>query len=172
MPAEDPRLRRASSCVLLGEAGGWPEHRVEPIPVVACDHQSQRLRVRLSSLSRPFARKIDAQGWLDEETAGLVRGDWIDPRNGKITFAEWFADWSARQVWADGTLDAARQAAASVTFGAIPMRRVLRSHVQAWVKEMSTGLAASTTRMRYNYVHMAPGGRAGQDHPRGTLATG
>jgi integrase len=58
-------------------------------------------------------------------------------------------------MWADGTLEAGRQAAASVTFGGMPMRRILRSHVEAWVKEMSTSLAASTTRMRYNYVHMA-----------------
>lgn len=105
--------------------------------------------------ARHFKRKVDAQGWIDEETAGLVRGDWIDPRQGKLTFDEWFADWSARQVWADGTLEAARQAAVSVTFGAVPMRLVLRSHVEAWVKQMSTTLAASTTKMRYNYVHMA-----------------
>jgi integrase len=103
---------------------------------------------------RHFARKVDAQDWLDEQTAGLVRGDWVDPRHGKITFDEWFADWSARQVWADGTLEAARQAAASVTFGAVPVRLILRSHVETWVKQMSTTLAASTTRMRYNYVHM------------------
>lgn len=105
--------------------------------------------------ARHFVRKLDAQRWLDDETAGLVRGDWIDPRHGRVTFAEWFADWSSRQVWADGTLEAAQQAAASVTFGALPMRKILRSHVETWVKGMSTTLAASTTRMRYNYVHMA-----------------
>ncbi|MBM0125613.1 tyrosine-type recombinase/integrase [Pimelobacter simplex] len=113
--------------------------------------------------AKHFAKKFDAQKWIDEETAGLVRGDWIDPRHGKITFAQWFADWSGRQVWADGTLEAAQQAAGSVTFGAVPMRKILRSHVEAWVKEMSSGsadstrkpLAASTTKMRYNYVHMA-----------------
>ena len=102
-----------------------------------------------------FARKVDAQRWLDEQNAGIVRGDWIDPRHGKVTFAEWFGDWSARQVWAAGTLDAAQQAAASVPFGAAPMRKILRSHVEVWVKMMSTTLAASTTRMRYSYVHMA-----------------
>lgn len=105
--------------------------------------------------ARHFARKTDAQKWIDDETAGLVRGDWIDPRHGRLTFSEWFADWSARQVWADGTLEAAQQAARSVPFGSIPMRKVLRSHVEAWVKSMSASLAPSTTRMRYNYVHMA-----------------
>lgn len=101
------------------------------------------------------ARKVDAQAWLDEQTAGLVRGDWIDPRNGKLTFEEWFASWSVRQVWADGTLEAAQQAADSVTFAAVPMRQILRSHVETWVKEMTKSLAASTTKMRYNYVHMS-----------------
>ncbi len=28
--------------------------------------------------ARHFDRKLDAQRWLDDETAGLVRGDWID----------------------------------------------------------------------------------------------
>lgn len=105
--------------------------------------------------ARHFARKTDAQDWLDEETAGLVRGDWIDPRHGKITFAEWFKDWSARQVWADGTLAAAEQAAGTVTFTNVAMRKILRSHVEAWVKQQATTLAPSTVRMRYAYVHMA-----------------
>ncbi|MBS2939575.1 site-specific integrase [Nocardioides sp. J2M5] len=105
--------------------------------------------------AKHFDRKADAQAWLDAETAGMVRGDWIDPRHGKLTFAEWFADWSARQVWADGTLEAAQQAAASVPFGSLPMRQILRSHAEAWVKSMADTLAPSTTKMRYNYVHMA-----------------
>ena len=105
--------------------------------------------------ARHFARKVDAKQWLDEETAGLVRGDWVDPRHGKVTFAEWFADWSQRQVWAEGTLTAAKQAAASVPFGALPMKTILRSHVEAWVKSMAGTLAPSTTKMRFNYVHMA-----------------
>lgn len=104
--------------------------------------------------ARHFDRKVDAQRWLDDETAGLVRGDWIDPRNGKLTFKEYFADWSSRQVWADGTLTTAEQAAASVPFGALPMRKIMRSHVESWVKSMSQTLAPSTTKMRFNYVHM------------------
>lgn len=104
--------------------------------------------------ARHFDRKADAQRWLDDETAGMVRGDWIDPRNGKVTFAAYFADWSSRQVWADGTLTAAEQAAASVPFGTLPMRKIMRSHVESWVKSMSQTLAPSTTKMRFNYVHM------------------
>lgn len=107
--------------------------------------------------ARHFKKKTgvgSAQEWLDQETAGLVRGDWIDPRTGKTTFAEYFKDWSARQVWVEGTVEAAKQAADSVPFGLLPMRKIMRSHVEAWVKSMSQTLAPSTTKMRFNYVHM------------------
>lgn len=49
----------------------------------------------------------------------------------------------------------AQQAADSVTFGSVPMRLIKPSHVEQWVKDMSTRLAGSTIRTRYNYVHMA-----------------
>ena len=52
----------------------------------------------------------------------------------------------------------------SVTFAEVPMKRILRSHVEQWVKAMSlpansrkAGLAGSTIRTRYNYVHMVFG---------------
>jgi integrase len=64
-------------------------------------------------------------------------------------------------VWERGTLLAAQQAAASVTFAEVPMRQIRPSHVQQWIKAMSrpadsraSGLAASTIRTRFNYVHI------------------
>ena len=106
--------------------------------------------------ARHFDRRIDAQGWIDEVTAALVTGTYTDPRAGAITYASWFDSWSARQVWAGGTVLAARQAADSVTFADVRMRDLRPSHVQAWVKAMTArGLAASTVRTRYNYVHMS-----------------
>ena len=112
--------------------------------------------------ARHFKREVDAQRWLDEVTAAPVTGDYVDPAAGKITFAAWFTEWSGRQVWERGTLLAARQAADSVTFSDVPMRQIRTSHVQQWVKVMSqhagsrrSGLAPSTIRTRYNYVHMA-----------------
>jgi hypothetical protein len=32
--------------------------------------------------ARHFARKVDAQRWLDEATAGLVTGQYVDPPGG------------------------------------------------------------------------------------------
>ena len=112
--------------------------------------------------ARHFKRKVDAQRWLDEQTAAMVTGDYVDPAAGKITFKAWFKAWSGRQVWERGTTLAAQQAADSVTFADVPMRQIRPSHVQQWVKAMSqpassrtSGLAPTTIRTRYNYVHMA-----------------
>lgn len=112
--------------------------------------------------ARHFERKVDAQRWLDEVTASIVTGQYVDPRAGKITFSAWWRTWSERQVWTTGTRESADQAANSVTFGLVPMKALKPSHFQQWVKSMSgpserrsTGLAASTIRTRWNYVHMA-----------------
>lgn len=106
--------------------------------------------------ARHFARRVDAQRWLDETTTTMVTGIYVDPNAGKMTFDRWFKTWSALQVWEPNTLLAAERAATDLPFGSIPINKITRSHVQAWVKEMEKrGLASSTIRMRFNYVHMA-----------------
>lgn len=103
-----------------------------------------------------FKRKVDAQQWLDEATASMVVGLYVDPKAGKITFDDWFSLWSDLQVWEPGTMTAAGRAAKDLPFGSLPLNAITSLHVQAWVKALEArGLAASTIRMRFNYVHMA-----------------
>jgi integrase len=112
--------------------------------------------------ARHFDRKADAARWLDEVTASMVTGDYVDPAAGRVTFAAWFEEWIDRQVWAEGTVIAARRAAGCVTFADLPLQRIRTSHVQQWVRTMAQpapgrrrGLAPTTIRTRFNYVHMA-----------------
>jgi integrase len=103
--------------------------------------------------ARHFDRKVDAQRWLNETTASVVTGSYVDPKAGRITFANYFKDWSSRQVWAPGTVKAMRLAAGSVTFANVQLRSVKRSHVEAWVKGMDVkGLAPGTINTRFNNV--------------------
>ena len=96
------------------------------------------------------ARKVDAQLWLNEKTSALVTGAHVDPKAGRITFRAFFVQWSARQVWVGGTLDSMTLAAKSVTFGDLPMNAIQHSHIEAWVKKMSTdGFAPTTVEMRF-----------------------
>ena len=48
--------------------------------------------------ARHFARKVDAQRWLDEVTASVVTGTYVDPRAGPVTFREYAERWRAAQV--------------------------------------------------------------------------
>ena len=53
--------------------------------------------------ARHFARKVDAQRWLDEVTTSVVTGNYVDPKAGKITFERFYAAWAPRQVWVPAT---------------------------------------------------------------------
>ena len=108
--------------------------------------------------SRHFGRKIDGQAWLDEVTASVVTGMYVDPDAGKLTFSDYWQQWSSRQIWVRGTKESADQAAASATFSQRRMNTMKRGHSEWWIKGMTAGerpLAPSTIRTRYNYVSMS-----------------
>jgi integrase len=103
--------------------------------------------------AKHFSRKAEAQRWLDEVTAAVVTGQYVDPTAGRVTFKSFYAEWSQRQVWQSGTFLAMDLAARSVTFGDIHLNRVRKSHLEAWVKAMTTKrLAPSTIKTRYQNV--------------------
>jgi integrase len=106
--------------------------------------------------ARHFTLKRDAQRWLDEVAAAVVTGQYVDPKAGRITWAEWTSRWMERQSWAMGTHEAAAVAVQSVPWRDGPIAGVKSSHVQAWVAaESKRGLAASTVKTRLNYVQMS-----------------
>ncbi len=47
--------------------------------------------------SRHFARKVDAQRWLDEVTASVVTGQYVDPKAGRIAFKAYAEQWLLRR---------------------------------------------------------------------------
>jgi integrase len=127
---------------------------------VSGEHQQatrQRLAGPLPRRDRPgalkhFARKVDAQRWLDQVTASVLTGSYVDPKAGTIAFTSYFKRWSARQVWVTGTVEAMNLACGSTTFGHLPMRSIRRSHIETWVKHMAAGLAPTTVATRFNNV--------------------
>jgi len=102
---------------------------------------------------RSFARKSDAERFLTSVSHGILSGAYVDPAAGRQTFAGFYADWSARQVWESTTVKAMDLAVRSATFHDVPLSRLRRSHVEAWVKAMdAAGLAPGTIRTRVNNV--------------------
>ena len=45
--------------------------------------------------SRVFARKADAQRFLNETETAKARGTWTDPALGKVLFKDWLGEWWA-----------------------------------------------------------------------------
>lgn len=99
--------------------------------------------------ARHFERKVDAQRWLDEVTASVITGAYVDPRAGKKTFGAWFDEWSERQVWAPRTESQNEMIRRKITFADVPLAQLRESHIQAWVKKMqSDGFAPNTIHTR------------------------
>src|SRR3954462_3894566 len=86
--------------------------------------------------ARHFQRKVDAQRWLDEVTASVVTGQYVDPKAGRVTFDAFFRDWSRRQVWAPMTQVQNDLVRRKVTFGTVPMATLRASHIESWVNSM------------------------------------
>jgi hypothetical protein len=102
-----------------------------------------------------FDRKTDAQRWLDEVTAAIVTGQYVDPRSGRITFREYAEGWRATQVhrltthdYIEGNL---RRNAYPV-LGDKPLSSIRPSEVQAWAKGMTDRLAPSTVGVVHGVV--------------------
>ena len=55
--------------------------------------------------ARHFARKVDAQDWLDEVTASVVTGQCCDPKAGRVTLREYAEGWRLNAVHRPSTRD-------------------------------------------------------------------
>jgi integrase len=104
--------------------------------------------------ARHFDRKVDAQRWLDEVTALVVRGEYVDPASGKVTLGRYAAQWEAVQVSSDGTrriVDNALRLHLLPALGSHPIGGVRPTMVQGFVRELeSKGLAPGTVRNVYD----------------------
>jgi integrase len=102
--------------------------------------------------ARLFKLKRDAQRWLNEQTAGIVTGQWADPRAGKQTLKTYAEQWRARQVHADTTELQVESILRNHVFPAIGGMRldsISPADVQALVKSWSVTAAPSTVENRY-----------------------
>ncbi|WP_448611812.1 hypothetical protein [Geodermatophilus sp. URMC 60] len=80
--------------------------------------------------ARHFKRKADAQRWLDEVTASVVTGSYVDPQAGRATFDSYCRAWSERQVWAPMTEVQMDLVWRKVTFDSVPMAALRASHLE------------------------------------------
>ena len=102
--------------------------------------------------SRHFERKVDAQRWLDEVTASMVTGQYVDPAAGRITLADYSKEWEAAQVGRAGTAritDNALRLHIVPRLGTRPMASIRHSDVQGLVKALSETHSPGSVRNVY-----------------------
>ena len=97
--------------------------------------------------ARHFKRKVDAQRWLDEMTAAMVTGQYVDPAAGRVTFREYAERWRATQVHRPTTAAHVETMLRRHVYPRLGDKRlgsVLPSDVQSLVKQLSLDLAPAT----------------------------
>jgi hypothetical protein len=100
--------------------------------------------------SKSFGRKVDAQRWLDDQTAAIVGGTNVAPRDATMTVRQWSEVWmGSYSVNRENTLRAARSQLGHVVdeFGDLPLAAIRPSMIKAWTgKLQQRGMSA-------NYVY-------------------
>ncbi len=99
--------------------------------------------------ARHFDRKVDAQRWLDETTAAVVTGQYVDPRAGRETVQEYAERWRGMQDHRPGTqalYERVLRLHVYPVLGGLPLRTVRHSHARAFVTSLSRSMAPNTAR--------------------------
>ena len=82
---------------------------------------------------------------MDEQTAALVTGTYIDPDRAAVTLASFYAQWSQRQVWVHHTRRQNNLVVERFPHSRVALGELRASHVEAWVKAMVEQNLAPTT---------------------------
>jgi hypothetical protein len=97
--------------------------------------------------TRTTRRKVDAQRWLDAETAKIQTGNWSDPKTARTTVGEWCDTWLAGyRSHRRPTVRAAEVHLRLVRqhFGHMRLGSVRPSHVRTWTAKLrASGYEAS-----------------------------
>ncbi len=115
-------------------------------------HENGRWRARYYDAdgkqhARHFTRKADAQAWIDQQTAKLVTGTHIAPREARATVGEWCDTWL--EGYRGNRASTVRQAEVHLAriraaFGSMRLEAVRPSHVRTWCAQLGAeGLAES-----------------------------
>jgi integrase len=101
---------------------------------------------------RTFRRKTDAERFLTTVEADKLRGEWVDPRLGKVRLGEWADRWRATMANRKPNTLAGYEGSLRVhvipTFGDMPLAKIDQLQVREWVAGMfAKGSSFDTVRL-------------------------
>jgi integrase len=107
--------------------------------------------------SRTFDRRIDAQRWLTNELSKVDRGEWVDPRAGRVTFdavaERWMAGRTALRVSTRARDESYLRSLVLPRFGDRAIGGVQPSDIEAWIADLlAAGKAPATIHRAWQIV--------------------
>jgi integrase len=103
--------------------------------------------------SQSFARKVDAQRWIDDVSAAVVTGQYVDPKAGQMTFRDYAERWREIQVQRPSSrahVETMLRRHAYPVLGDSRISAIMPSDIQAWVKGLD--LAPATVGVAHGIV--------------------
>lgn len=105
-------------------------------------------------ISQSFKLKVEAERWLLSQQTNLLRGEWVDPRAGQVTFAEWAEHVSGtRRGIAASTRARDESYLRSLilpTFGRLPLSAIKPELFDSWISGLvDAGKAPATISKAY-----------------------
>ena len=106
-----------------------------------------------------FVSRTDATRWLATTETDLLRGDWADPRRGRITFEEWAADWLATTVHLKPKTRASYESLLRhhvlPAFGPTPLAQLDQMQLRRFVaRSVERGVGPGTVRNAFRVVSL------------------
>jgi Phage integrase, N-terminal SAM-like domain len=145
----------------------WVARGAHWLTVIQLSDGSRRYRARYRDPGGPqhekrYARKVDAQRWLNEATSALVTQTWTAPERGRVTVAAWAEQWLAAQTsikpsthYRYGSL---LRAHVLPRWGRHRLRDVTHADVAAWVAQLrAQGSAPATVRQTHRVFSLLLG---------------
>ena len=105
--------------------------------------------------TRHFARKADAERWLDGVRSDLVRGTYVDPAAGRVLFADFARVWLDAQPHRAGTAllyERTLRLHVHPRIGDRPLSAVRRSDIQALITSSGQHLAPKTVENHFRLI--------------------
>jgi integrase len=108
--------------------------------------------------TQTFERKQDAERFLVTVSADLLRGAYVDPDAGKVTFTAFAERWLAAQTFSESSREATElrlRLHASRHFGNRELRSIKPSVIQSWLRKLQQELAPTYVRTVFTNVSAA-----------------
>jgi len=105
--------------------------------------------------NKDFDRKQDAERFLAAMTSDVLRGAYVDPDAGRVTFRDFATSWLAAQTFTETTREATElrlRLHASAHFGDEQIRSIRPSAIQAWLRRLQRDLAPTYVRVVFANV--------------------